>query len=192
MDGKTAHCAFGLGFLIAGLVYALWSPTPTPTHRRRFSEQTSDQPLHSITSGPFEASVLERFPSCDKPATQGYLRAGNALLISPPLSIQSALESNPLASLSTKKNLHHNNHNAVHPCPRCPPGFRSAASSQLRSNRWSLTGLVVLAAASTLASPIPAEPFSKKEVAVARLDVLAREPETVEARDPVCVPNACY
>ena len=100
---------------------------------------------------------------------------------------------------------HHHNYNAVHSRSCRPLGFRSVAFIATRFDWRSLTSLIVLAAASTLASPIPAGSFSKKEVdaveynILARepevqgsdLDILAREPEIVEARDPICNPRSC-
>ena len=59
------------------------------------------------------------------------------------------------------------------PQPQCsssvslPPSWLSVSSIiTARSNRWSLTSPVVLAVASTLASPVPANSLSKKEVVV--------------------------
>lgn len=72
-----------------------------------------------------------------------------------------------------------------------------------RFNPWSLTSLIVLAAASAFAGPIPADSLSKKEVAVnnnilarepdSELEILAREPEDVEAREPspICPARGC-
>jgi len=69
-------------------------------------------------------------------------------------------------------------------------------------NQWSLTSLIVLAAASTLAGPIPANSLYKRDVVGddilvrepeardSELKVLAREPEVVEARDPS--PGGCF
>ena len=65
-----------------------------------------------------------------------------------------------------------------------------------------LTRLIILAAASTLASPIPADSLSKKanhlilhrepEIPDLELEILAREPEDVEAREPSpCVGTKC-
>ncbi|KAF9652446.1 hypothetical protein BDM02DRAFT_3108971 [Thelephora ganbajun] len=67
--------------------------------------------------------------------------------------------------------------------------------------------LLAFAAASTLASPIPADSLSKKEFAAVKynilvrepetpdseLEILAREPDEVEAREPspVCIPGEC-
>ena len=75
-----------------------------------------------------------------------------------------------------------------------------------RFNPWSLISLIVLAAVSTLASPIPAESLHKKELAdnydiLARepeslgseWELLAREPEDFEAREPspICTLREC-
>ena len=69
------------------------------------------------------------------------------------------------------------------------------------------TGLIVLAATSALAGPIPANSISKKEVAIenailarepeildSELGIIAREPEDIEAREPspVCASKDCF
>jgi len=76
-----------------------------------------------------------------------------------------------------------------------------------RFNPRLLTSLIVLAATSALASPIPAESLSKKEAGAVKynilirepetpdseLEILAREPDEVEAREPspICAPRMC-
>ena len=67
----------------------------------------------------------------------------------------------------------------------------------VRFNRWSLITRMVLAAASTLASPIAANSLSKKELYVKR-GVLVREPESpgskLDSREPaedICPPRGC-
>ena len=134
-----------------------------------------------------------------------YLRAGNAL--------QSPHRS-PLDLLS-------NTAHSLYPLQATSPYLQCSSPASLppswllvscitttRFNRRSLTGLIVLAAASSLASPIPADSLSKKEVPAvkynilvrepeaqdSKLEVLAREPEDVEVREPspMCGPRGCY
>jgi hypothetical protein len=74
------------------------------------------------------------------------------------------------------------------------PSWLSVSSIiPVRFNPRSLTDLIILAAASTLAGPIPADSLSKKDIDIIRepetldsgLEVIGRELEGVEARDPL-------
>ena len=125
--------------------------------------------------------------------TKAYLRMGQRSPISPPLSIRSTLESSPLTSSQTI--LHHHNYNAVHPRLRYPLGLRWVASPQLASRCGRLPVLSFLAAASALASPIPAEHniAARQPEIPGSVDILIREPETVVAREPSpdCQPREC-
>jgi len=136
--------------------------------------------------------------------SETYLRVGNAF--QSPHRSPFDLLSNPVHSLCLPQP------NPPQQQPQCSslafllPSWLSVSSIvATRFDRRSLTSLIVLAAASTLASPIPAGSFSKKEVTgvkyniLARepevqgsdLDILARDPESVEARDPICTPRMC-
>ena len=90
---------------------------------------------------------------------------------SPSPFTRSALSSNPL-SLHLQTN--------PLPQPQCsspasslPSSFSVSCLGRTRLDRWSLTGLIVLAAASSMASPVPADALAKKEAADT-LDIVAR------------------
>ena len=64
---------------------------------------------------------------------------------------------------------------------------------------WSLTFLIVLAAVSTFASPVPVGSLQKKDLAAVDANIIAREPETVDSEleilarepSPICPGRMC-
>jgi hypothetical protein len=175
-----------------------------------FLDKAANPPLlDKGTRFPFSGEDLFPFWLLTRPYDR-WTRGRRKMYLRPSVALQSSHRS-PF-DLSTKAhslnslqpNPQHQKCNSLVSSPLSWPSV-SHQSIHTRFNHRSLNSLIVLAAASTLASPIPAASLAKKEVGAVDLNIIAREPEApgsgleilardeVEAREPspICPGRTC-